>query len=117
MTTRAWFAMCRSCVSTSEWHKLRKETNEVPCVKCGYATVWRTNTSSVFASLMFLNQITYSLRSLKFEDPEDAAIIEGARLVETGRKVRFSFTMTNGYITDVEAVDAGPIAEDREAKT
>jgi hypothetical protein len=119
MTTNATsVAICRSCVgSTSVWNKLRKETNEVPCVWCGYATVWRTDTPSFFASLKFLDQITYGLRPLRFADPDDVAIVEGARLVEMGRRVRFSFTMTNGHITDVEAVDAGPIANDEEAKT
>lgn len=111
-----WVAMCRSCVGTSEWNKLRKETNEVPCVKCGYATIWRTDTPDALASLIratrFLDQITYGLRPLRFADPDDTAVIEGARLVEAGRKVRFSFTMTNGHITDVRAVDAGPIAEE-----
>jgi len=112
----AWVPMCRSCVKTAAWNRLRREAKEEPCVRCAYGAQWRSLESEVASNaanetLKFMDQISYGLRPLRFKDPDDVAIVEGARLVEKGRKVRFSFTIADGHITDIKAVDAGPLIE------
>ena len=58
--------------------------------------------------LKFLDQISGAIRQLRFADPYDVATVQGANLVEQGRKVRFSFTLVDGHIVDMKAADAGP---------
>lgn len=62
------------------------------------------------SGLKFLDAVTKALGPLRFADPDDLAIVQGANLIEQGRKVRFSFTMVDGHIVDMKADDAGPIA-------
>lgn len=105
-----WVPRCRSCMRTAGWHKLKKDVDEAPCTKCGYMTNWRA-LAEVMGPLDFLDQIHFGLRDLRFKDPDDAAAVEGAKLVDAGRKVRFSFTLVDGHIVDIEAKDAGPLME------
>jgi len=59
--------------------------------------------------LKFFDEVSSGLRRLRFADPDDVAVVEGAELLARGRQVRFTFTLVNRQIVDIKAIDAGPL--------